>query len=309
MLGIDEAQETFAEVLRDTMLCIPDKAFMIRKVDPFFRLLGVRGIFPITDGIVTIQINVIYAAIIRRQSGDHLVLLLPARLLLQQFPLQRKPFLQLALLRRLALGQLRIRLFQFDPGVFLVLDLPPGSSGVANEKQDDQSGDAEDSAAKEGHVVSDHVPYGIGIQLIRIAKRQILRVIGAQHVDPTVKKTQQSCVTDLNAEASVVVMRRLEHGKAAVTAVAQDIVCSQSIQGGAAHTAFADRLQAVVDRGIERDLGIRIMGQHKVVLHAVVLIDRKMSCRFLRIFSAVNQLRGGRYNGCGLENAAFLGII
>ena len=143
----------------------------------------------------------------------------------------------------------------------------------------------------------DHVPYGIGIQLIRIAERQILRVIRAQHVDAPVEQSQKSGVADLNAKAPVVVIRRLEQSQAAVTAVAQDIVRSQSVQSGAAHLSFADRFQAVVDGWIENDLGIRIVGQHKIILHTVIFIDREMSCRFLCILSPVDQLRSGRYDG------------
>ena len=158
-------------------------------------------------------------------------------------------------------------------------------------------------------MVPDHVAHRIVVELVGVAERQVLGVIRAEHADPAVEQPQQPGVADLHAEAAVVVVGRLEQGEVVVAAVAQYVVGPQPVQRGAAHLAVADRLQAGVYRRIEYDLRVRIVGQHEVILHAVVLVHGKAGDGILGVFALVHQLGGGGDDGRGLEHAALLRII
>lgn len=115
-------------------------------------------------------------------------------------------------------------------------------------------------------------------------------------------------LSDLHAEAARVDVAGLPVGQRIVFPVSQEIVRAQAVHRRAARLAGKHRFQAIVDGGVKGDLSVGIVVPHEIILHAVVLIDRKMLRRLLGEFAPVDQLLRRRGHGAGLIDAVELGI-
>ena len=157
IIRINKLQESFPVSFRNSVMRVPGKALQVREVDTLRRLLRIRRVRPVAHRVVLVQVDVINAAVIRCQRGNHPVLLLPAALLFQKLFLQSKPVLQFLLFGPLALRQLRARLFQLDPGGLLGLERPLRAPSVAHEEENDERRDEQDEASEQPHMLPEYV--------------------------------------------------------------------------------------------------------------------------------------------------------
>ena len=130
-------------------------------------LICIFGVSPVADSVIFVQVDMIDAAVVRSERGYHLVLLLAALLLPEQL----------------------LRAFR-----------------VAYQEHDHKRGDRKHYASDSTHVVPDHIAERIGMQLIRVPESKVLGVIRAQNVDAAVDQFKQTLISDLHAEAPVIIV-------------------------------------------------------------------------------------------------------
>ena len=125
-------------------------------MNAFLSLFGISRVRSVAHGIIFIQINVIYASVIRSKCSDHLVLL----------------FSLILLLKKLLIGFLEL-----PTRFFLVHDLTLGASLVTNEQYDDNGRYYDDRRSEECHVIKEHINNRIGVKLIGVSECEILRIV------------------------------------------------------------------------------------------------------------------------------------
>ena len=172
----------------------------------------------------------------------------------------------------------------------LVAHLGARALYVAHQQEDNERRNAQYHRPEKGHVVGDGIPEREGVELVRVAGGHVLYGVVAHHADAAVDELEQALVADLHAKAAVVALVELHRGEVAVGPVAQDVVGTHAVERGAGCLAVEHRLEAVLDGGLEHHLRVGIVGQHEVVLHAVVLVDGKARGGLLAKLAREDQL-------------------
>ena len=211
--------------------------------------------------------------------------------------------------RLLALGKLPVILLKRLPGLLLFKNLLFGSPAVANDQEDNDRDDGKDQRTKQRHMIPQHIGKTVGKKPVIIAVQEILGVFHAENADTAVQQSQQSLVSDLHSKAPRIDVAGLPVGQRVVFPVSQNIVGAQPVHRRAAHFPGNHSGKTFIHGVAESDLRIRIVGPHKIILHAVVLIDGKVLRRLFAEFALVDQL-GGRCGHCiGLVDTVLFGIV